>query len=137
MLKITTVGLDLAKSVFQVHGSDETGSAGVAPAASPGARWFRSLPGLRACLTGTEACGSAHYWAGEFQALGHEVKLIPPQFVKPFVNTNKNDATDAEAICKALQRPTMRFAPVKSKEQQSVLMLHRARELLVLASAPC
>ena len=78
-----------------------------------------------------EACASAHYWARELQALGHEVRLIPPQYVKPFVKTNKNDASDAEAICEALIRPTMRFAAVKSAEQQSVLMLHRARELLV------
>jgi transposase len=78
-----------------------------------------------------EACASAHYWARELQALGHEVRLIPPQYVKPFVKTNKNDASDAEAICEALIRPTMRFAPIKSAEQQSVLMLHRARELLV------
>jgi transposase len=78
-----------------------------------------------------EACASAHYWARELQALGHEVRLIPPQYVRPFVKTNKNDAADAEAICEAVTRPTMRFAPAKSAEQQSVLMLHRARELLV------
>jgi transposase len=78
-----------------------------------------------------EACASAHYWARELQALGHEVRLIPPQYVKPFVKTNKNDASDAEAICEAVVRPTMRFAPIKSAEQQSVLMVHRARELLV------
>jgi transposase len=87
--------------------------------------------GLSPCLVGMEACASAHYWARELQALGHEVRLIPPQYVKPFVKTNKNDAADAEAICEALLRPTMRFASVKSAEQQSVLMLHRARELLV------
>ena len=78
-----------------------------------------------------EACASAHYWAREIQALGHEVRLIPPQYVRPFVKTNKNDAADAEAIYEAVTRPTMRFAPAKSAEQQSVLMLHRARELLV------
>jgi len=87
--------------------------------------------GLSPCLIGMEACASSHYWARELQALGHAVRLIPPQFVKPFVKTNKNDASDAEAICEALIRPTMRFAAVKSAEQQSVLMLHRARELLV------
>ena len=86
---------------------------------------------LAPCLIGMEACASAHYWARELQSLGHEVRLIPPQYVKPFVKTNKNDAADAEAICEALVRPTMRFAAVKSAEQQSVLMLHRARELLV------
>jgi transposase len=90
--------------------------------------FFAELP---PCLIGLEACASAHYWARELQALGHEVRLIPPQYVKPFVKTNKNDASDAEAICEALIRPTMRFAPIKSAEQQSVLMLHRARELLV------
>lgn len=82
-------------------------------------------------LIGLEACASAHYWARELQTLGHEVRLIPPQYVKPFVKTNKNDAADAEAICEALVRPTMRFTAVKSAEQQSVLTLHRARELLV------
>ncbi|MCP4011058.1 MAG: IS110 family transposase, partial [Proteobacteria bacterium] len=87
--------------------------------------------GLEPCVIGMEACGSAHYWARELQSLGHEVRLIAPQFVKPFVKTNKNDASDAEAICEAMQRPTMRFAAVKSAEQQSILMLHRARELLV------
>ena len=86
---------------------------------------------LEPCLVGMEACGSAHYWARELQNLGHEVRLIAPQFVKPFVKTNKNDASDAEAICEAMQRPTMRFAAIKSAEQQSILMLHRARELLV------
>ena len=86
---------------------------------------------LSPCLIGLEACASAHYWARELRALGHEVRLIPPQYVRPFVKTNKNDATDAEAICEALMRPTMRFAAVKSAEQQSVLMLHRARDLLV------
>ena len=87
--------------------------------------------GLPSCLVGMEACASAHYWARELQALGHKVRLIPPQYVRPFVKTNKNDAADAEAICEAVTRPTMRFAPAKSAEQQSVLMLHRARELLV------
>ena len=87
--------------------------------------------GLPSCLVGMESCASAHYWARELQALGHKVRLIPPQYVRPFVKTNKNDAADAEAICEAVTRPTMRFAPAKSAEQQSVLMLHRARELLV------
>ena len=87
--------------------------------------------GLPSCLVGMEACASAHYWARELQAHGHKVQLIPPQYVRPFVKTNKNDAADAEAICEAVTRPTMRFAPAKSAEQQSVLMLHRARELLV------
>jgi len=86
---------------------------------------------LPPCLIGVEACSSTHYWARELQSLGHKVRLIAPQFVKPFVKTNKNDAADAEAICEALLRPTMHFSPIKNAEQQSVLMLHRARELLV------
>ena len=130
MTKITTVGLDLAKSVFQVHGADQDGR----PVVRKKLRRAQVVPffaDLAPCLVGMEACASAHYWARELQALGHEVRLIPPQYVKPFVKTNKNDAADAEAICEALARPTMRFAAVKSAEQQSVLMLHRARELLV------
>jgi len=124
MLNITTAGLDLAKSVFQVHGADEAGR----PVVRKKLRraqvlgFFAKLP---PCLVGMEACGSAHHWARELEALGHEVRLIPPQYVKPFVKTNKNDAADAEAISEAMLRPTMRFAPIKSAEQQSVLMLHR------------
>ena len=130
MTKITTVGLDLAKLVFQVHGADKDGRPVVRKKLRRGQvlGFFAELP---PCLIGLEACASAHYWARELQALGHEVRLIPPQYVKPFVKTNKNDASDAEAICEALIRPTMRFASIKSAEQQSVLMLHRARELLV------
>ena len=130
MTKITTVGLDLAKLVFQVHAADQGGR----PVVRKKLRRRQVLvffAGLSPCLVGLEACASAHYWARELQALGHEVRLIPPQYVKPFVKTNKNDASDAEAICEALMRPTMRFAAAKSAEQQSVLMLHRARELLV------
>jgi transposase len=122
--------LDLAKTVFQIHASDQDGR----PVLRKKLRRAQLVPffaDLAPCLIGMEACASAHYWARELQALGHEVRLIPPQYVKPFVKTNKNDAADAEAICEALVRPTMRFAAVKSAEQQSVLMLHRARELLV------
>jgi len=127
---ITTIGLDLAKTVFQVHGANAAGQAVLKKRLQRGQMltFFAQLP---ACKVGMEACGSAHYWARELGALGHEVKLIAPQFVKPFVKTNKNDSADAEAICEALMRPTMRFAPVKSAEQQSILMLHRARQLLV------
>lgn len=129
-MKITTVGLDLAKSAFQVHCADADGKPVVRRKLrrSQVAGFFAQLP---ACLIGLEACASAHHWARTLQAFGHEVRLIPPQYVKPFVKTNKNDAVDAEAICEALMRPTMRFAPVKSVEQQAVLSLHRARELLV------
>lgn len=130
MTEITTVGLDLAKSVFQVHGADQEGRPLVRKKLRRG-QVLGFFTGLAPCLIGLEACAGAHYWARELQALGHAVRLIPPQYVKPFVKTNKNDASDAEAICEALVRPTMRFAAVKSAEQQSVLMLHRARELLV------
>ncbi len=130
MTKVTTIGLDLAKRVFQVHGADAQGR----PVLRKTLRRAKLMPffaDLPPCLVGMEACASAHYWARELQALGHEVRLIPPQYVRPFVKTNKNDAADAEAICEAVTRPTMRFAAAKSAEQQSVLMLHRARELLV------
>jgi transposase len=130
MTKVTTVGLDLAKSVFQVHGADAQGRP-IMRKKLRRAQVIAFFADLPPCLIGMEACASAHYWARELRALGHEVRLIPPQYVKPFVKTNKNDAVDAEAICEALLRPTMRFAAVKSAEQQSVLMLHRARELLV------
>jgi transposase len=130
MTEVTTIGLDLAKRVFQVHGADTQGR----PVLRKKLRRAKLMPffaDLPPCLVGMEACASAHYWARELQALGHEVRLIPPQYVRPFVKTNKNDAADAEAICEAVGRPTMRFAAAKSVEQQSVLMLHRARELLV------
>ena len=130
MSKTTTVGFDLAKSVFQVHGSDREGRP-VVRRKLRRKQVLEFFAALSPCLVGLEACASAHHWARELQALGHEVRLIPPQYVRPFVKTNKNDASDAEAICEALMRPTMRFAAVKSAEQQSVLLLHRARELLV------
>ncbi len=130
MTKITTVGLDLAKSMFQVHAADQKGRPVVRKKLRRG-QVLAFFAELSPCLIGMEACASAHYWARELRALGHEVRLIPPQYVRPFVKTNKNNASDAEAICEALMRPTMRFAAVKSAEQQSVLMLHRTRELLV------
>ena len=129
-MDITTIGFDLAKTVFQVHGADAKGRPALRRKLRRG-KVLAFFAGLPSCLVGMEACASAHYWAREIQALGHEVRLIPPQYVRPFVKTNKNDAADAEAICEAVTRPTMRFAPAKSAEQQSVLMLHRARELLV------
>ena len=135
MTKVTTVGLDLAKSVFQVHGADKDGRPVVRKKLRRG-QVLVFFAELSPCLIGLEACASAHYWARELRALGHEVRLIAPQYVKPFVKTNKNDATDAEAICEAVTRPTMRFAAVKSAEQQSVLMLHRARKLWC-AREPC
>jgi len=127
---ITTIGLDLAKNIFQIHAADSEGNPVLKKRVRRG-QLLGFFAKLEPCLVGMEACGSAHYWARELQGLGHEVRLIAPQFVKPFVKTNKNDASDAEAICEAMQRPTMRFAAIKSAEQQSILMLHRARELLV------
>jgi len=129
-MKVTTVGLDLAKSVFQVHGVDERGQRVVAKRLRR-EQVVEFFARLEPCLVGMEACGGAHYWAGKLQALGHTVRLMSPQFVKPYVKTNKNDARDAEAICEAVGRPNMRFVPVKSVEQQTVLSVHRARASMV------
>jgi transposase len=131
-MKITAVGIDLAKSVFQVHGVDQYGKA-VLKKQLRRAQLVEYFAKLQPCLIGMEACAGAHYWARRLQALGHEVKLMAPQFVKPYVKTNKNDAADAEAICEAVARPNMRFVPIKTVEQQSVLALHRVRESLVKA----
>lgn len=131
-MNITTVGLDLAKSVFQIHGVDLHGKQAVKKQLRRDqvAAYFANLP---PCLVGLEACGSAHHWARKLQNLGHTVKLMAPQFVKPYVKTNKNDAADAEAICEAVARPNMRFVPMKNLEQQSVLSLHRVRQGFVRA----
>ena len=130
-MTITTVGIDLAKSVFQVHGVDDRGGVVMRKAVKRVdlTRVFAQLP---ACLIGMEACGSAHYWARRLMEFGHTVKLMAPQFVKPYVKTNKNDARDAEAICEAVSRPNMRFVPVKNIEQQTVLAIHRARQGFVV-----
>jgi transposase len=127
---ITTIGLDLAKSVFQVHGIDHEGQAVLRKKLRRG-QMLKFFTTLSPCLIGMEACGSAHHWARALSAQGHQVRLIPPQYVRPFLKTNKHDAADAEAIAEALVRPTMRFTPIKSADQQAVLMLHRSRELLV------
>jgi transposase len=129
-MQVTTIGLDLAKNVFQVHGVDAEGEIVVRKKLRRAevVVFFSALP---SCLVGLEACASAHHWARELMALGHDVKLMPPSYVKPYVKRGKNDAADAEAICEAITRPTMRFVPVKSAEQQSVLILHRSRELLI------
>jgi len=129
---ITTIGLDLAKNVFQVHGVNERGKAVLRKQLKRDqvAPFFANLP---PCLIGIEACASAHHWARKLQALGHTVRLMAPQFVKPYVKSNKNDAADAEAICEAVSRPSMRFVPVKNVEQQSVLSLHRVRQGFVKA----
>ena len=126
-MKITTVGIDLAKSVFQVHGIDEHAKAVLKKQLKRDqmGAFFANLP---PCLIGMEACGSAHHWARKLQGFGHTVKLMPPQFVKPYVKTDKNDVADAEAIYEAVARPNMRFVPIKNVEQQSVLALHRVRQ---------
>jgi transposase len=131
-MNIATIGLDLAKNVFQVHGIDERGKTVLKKALkrSQVLPFFANLP---ECLIGMEACGSSNYWARKLSALGHTVKLMAPQFVKPYVKTNKHDAADAEAICEAVGRPTMRFVPIKSAEQQAALALHRARQGFVKA----
>jgi transposase len=130
MTEVSTIGLDLAKSVFQVHGVDVAGETvirrqlmrrQVLP-------FFRKQP---ACLVGIEACATSHHWARELGTFGHEVRIMPANYVKPYVKRNKNDAADAEAICEAVTRPSMRFVAVKTTEQQSVLMVHRTRQLLV------
>ncbi len=129
-MKISTIGLDLAKTWFQVHGVDVAGTVIVRRRLRRGEvlAYFQSI---EPCLVGMEACATAHHWARELTALGHQVKLMPPAYVKAYVKRNKNDAADAEAICEAVTRPTMRFVPVKDVDQQSILMLHRARNLLV------
>ena len=131
-MKITTVGIDLAKNVIQVHGMDGRGKA-VLKKQIKRAQVASFFANLAPCLIGMEACGSAHHWARKLESLGHTVKLMAPQFVKPYVKTNKNDAADAEAICEAVSRPNMRFVPTKSGEQQAVLALHRARQGFVKA----
>ena len=130
MSEITTVGLDLAKNIFQVHGVDETGRAVVIKRLRRN-QIIGFFAGLPPCLIGMEACATAHHWAREFAALGHAVRLMPPQYVKAYVKRNKNDAADAAAICEAVKRPSMRFVPVKTIEQQSALLMHRARDLLI------
>ena len=130
MGEIITVGLDIAKNVFQVHAIDEEGEVIVRRQL----RRRQVLPffsRLQPCLIGMEACATSHYWAREIGKLGHEVRMMPPRYVKPYVKRNKNDAADAEAICEAVTRPTMRFVPIKTPQQQSILMVHRTRQLFV------
>ena len=129
-MQITTIGLDTAKNLFQVHGADAQGRPVLKRKLARGKvqEFFATLP---RCLVGLEACAAAHYWARELTKLGHEVRLMPPQYVRAYVKTNKHDAADAEACCEAVQRPGMRFVPVKGEDQQSLLMLHRVREQLL------
>lgn len=131
-MKITTIGIDLAKNVFQIHGVDERGKVGVRKQMKR-ADMLNYFVNLAPCLIGMEACGSAHYWARKLAGYGHTVKLMAPQFVKPYVKTNKNDIADAEAICEAVSRPNMRFVAIKSVEQQAILSVHRARQGFVKA----
>jgi transposase len=131
-MKITTAGIDLAKNVFQVHGVNERGKVALRKQLKRAQvlPFFANLP---PCLIGMEACASAHYWARKLSALGHTVKLMAPQYVKPYVKTNKHDVADAEAICEAVGRPNMRFVAIKTAEQQAILAVHRARQGLVKA----
>ena len=127
---VTTVGLDIGKSVFQVHGVDAEGAV-VIQRRLTRARVLPFFEKLAPCIVGIEACATAHYWARQLQGLGHEVRLMPPAYVKPYVKRQKNDAADAEAICEAVTRPSMRFVEVKTPEQQSALVLHRTRQVLI------
>ncbi len=131
-MKITTIGIDLAKAVFQIHGVDKRGKVAVRRQLKR-AEMPVYFANLQPCLIGMEACGSAHHWARKLEGYGHTVKLMAPQFVKPYVKTNKNDMADAEAICEAVSRPNMRFVAMKTVEQQAILSVHRARQGFVKA----
>ncbi len=130
MKEAITIGVDLAKNVFQVHSVDAAGAVVVRRQLRRGQvlPFFRKHP---SCLVGMEACATSHHWGREITALGHEVKLMPPRYVKPYMKRNKNDAADAEAICEAVTRPTMRFVDIKTPDQQSTLMVHRTRHLFI------
>src|SRR5215831_2999048 len=129
-MKVTTLGIDLAKSIFQLHGVDGHGKVAVQKRVTRG-KLLATVAQLPPCEIGMEACASAHYWAREFQKLGHTVKLMSPQFVKPYVKGNKNDSRDAEAICEAVSRPHMRFVPLKTVESQDIQAIHRLRSRLI------
>ena len=129
MGQVVTIGLDIAKSVFQVHGVDAEGTVVIRQKLTR-ARLLPFFAKLEPCLIGIEACGASHHWARELISLGHEARLMPPSYVKPYLKRQKNDMADAEAICEAVTRPTMRFVPVKSPEQQGVMVLHRTRLVL-------
>src|SRR5246127_338349 len=129
-MTISTVGIDLAKNIFQIHAVSSTGEV-VVRRSLRRAQVIPFFSKLAPCLVGMEACGTSHHWARELTRSGHEVRLMPPAYVKPYVKRGKSDAADAEAICEAVTRPTMRFVPVKSVEQQAALALHRTRDLFV------
>ena len=126
MRNVTTLGIDLAKNVFQLHGADERGKK-VLTRRVQRSRLLQHIANLPPCLIGIEACGGSHYWARKFREFGHEVKMMSPQFVKPYVKSNKNDAADAEACCEAVTRSNMRFVPIKEVEQHDIQALHRVR----------
>ena len=128
--QVTTVGLDLARNLFQVHGADAQGRP-VLKRRLAREKVRESFANLPPCLVGLEACGAAHHWARELRKLGHEVRLMPPQHVRPYVKTDKHDAADAEACCEAVTRPGMRFVPIKNEGRQALLMPHRVREQLL------
>src|SRR6476646_8817107 len=130
MGEVSTIGVDIAKSVFQVHGVDADGTVVIRRRVGR-AKILEFFSKLRPCLVGMEACATAHYWARELKKLGHDARLMPPSYVKAYVKRGKNDAADAEAICEAVTRPSMRFVPIKSREQQGAMMLHRTRDLLI------
>jgi len=129
-MQVTTIGLDLAKNVFQVHGITKDGTVAFNKSLRR-TQMHTFFERLEPCLIGMEACGTSHFWARELSSMGHDVKLIAPIYVKPYVKRGKSDAADAEAICEAVTRPTMRFVETKSPEQQAILSLHRARDLIV------
>ena len=131
-MKITTIGIDLAKNVFQIHGVDEQGKVGIRKTLKRH-QVTAFFANLAPCLIGMEACSGAHYWARTLISFGHTVKLMAPQFVRPYIKSNKNDLVDAEGICEAVARPNMRFVPLKNVDQQAVLALHRARQGFVKA----
>jgi len=130
MEQIATIGLDIAKSVFQVHGIEKNGSV-IVQRRLRRSQVLGFFSKLLPCVVGIEACASSHFWAREIGALGHDVRLMPAAYVKPYVKRQKNDAADAEAICEAVTRPTMRFVPVKSPEQQSIMVLHKTRQMVM------
>ena len=130
MKEFIRIGVELAKSSFQVHGlGSEEGRTTTRKLSRAAMRAF--FAGIKPCLVGMEACGSAHYWARELRSMGHDVRLMPPAYVKPYVQRGKNDAVDAAAVCEAVSRPTMRFVPIKSEQQQAMLMAHKTRDLLI------